>query len=172
MTEACAAIQTIPSTVWRNVSTGISWRSMKGNAKSCSWGVITLEPVLTKGQMSGKKPLKKGPQVVDNKLNMSQWYDLTTKQASRVLSCIGKSVACRLKEVIIPFCSALVRHMWSTVPSSCLPGTRESWAYWSEYRRGPWRLLRVWSTRLNKICECSTMSKFRRDLTNALNSCG
>lgn len=53
---------------------------MKGNAKSCSWGVITLEPVLTEGQTSGKKPLKKGPEVEDNKLNMVDNSDMNSQQ--------------------------------------------------------------------------------------------
>jgi len=40
------------------------------------------------------------------------------------------------KEVILPLCSALVRHIWSIVSHSGLPSTRETWTYWRESNRG------------------------------------
>ncbi|KAK4811754.1 hypothetical protein QYF61_005322 [Mycteria americana] len=50
--------------------------------------------------------------LVDTKLNMNQQCDLTAKKANGVLGCIRRSVASRLREMILPLCSALGRpHM-------------------------------------------------------------
>lgn len=49
---------------------------------------------------------------MDNELPMSQQWDFAAKKISGVPGCIRKSFACRLREVIIPFCSALMKpHM-------------------------------------------------------------
>ncbi|GAB0186244.1 mitochondrial enolase superfamily member 1 [Grus japonensis] len=47
--------------------------------------------------------------LVDTKLSMRQQCALVAKKANSILGCITKSIASRLKEVILPLCSALVR---------------------------------------------------------------
>lgn len=52
----------------------------------------------------------KGPGVlVDTKVNMNQQHDLATKKGNGILGCIRQSIARRLRDVILPLCSALVR---------------------------------------------------------------
>jgi len=47
--------------------------------------------------------------LVNDKLTMIQQCALVAKKASGILRCIKKSVASRLREVLLPLCSALVR---------------------------------------------------------------
>ena len=58
--------------------------------------------------------------MVAAKLDMSQQYALVDQRANCILGCIKNSVASRAREVILPFCSALLRphleydvQMWS-----------------------------------------------------------
>jgi len=56
---------------------------------------------------------------MDTRLNMSQQCALRAKKAKDILVCTGQSIASRLREVILPLCSAVVRpqlehcvHFW------------------------------------------------------------
>jgi len=62
-------------------------------------------------------PEKKDVRVlVDKKLSMTRQCMLATQKASRVLGCIKSSVDRRLREMILPLCSALMRpHLESCV---------------------------------------------------------
>lgn len=61
--------------------------------------------------------------LMDTKLNMNQECAFAAEVANSSLGCISRSVASRLRQVILPLYSALVGHIWSAGFSSGLPST-------------------------------------------------
>lgn len=61
--------------------------------------------------MSWKAAFEEGPGgvLVNNQLSMNQQCALVAKKAKDILGYIRKSFAKRMKEVILPLCSAVVR---------------------------------------------------------------
>lgn len=74
---------------------------------------------------------------LETKLNTSQQYSLMAKVAISLLACIRKSTSSRLRNVILPLYSALVRHDWSAgftsgIPENLgLPCMEQIWTYLS-----------------------------------------
>jgi len=74
--------------------------------------------------------------LVDEKLDMTQKCVLAAQKANRALGCIPSSMGSRVREGILPLCSALVRPPGSPVSSSGALGTGQTWSCWNGSRGG------------------------------------
>lgn len=61
-------------------------------------------------------------------MNMNQQCTLDVMKANSILDCISKSVASRLRKMLIPFCSGLIK----LLPEYCVLCTGEILVNWKE----------------------------------------
>jgi len=118
---------------------------MKGNAKLCPWAGVTLTLQYSPGaeRLESDFAEKDLWVLVDTRLNMSQQCALAAKKASGDLGCMRKSITSMPRQVILPFCSALARHIWSGV-QSWAPQYKTDIGYWNKYSKGTEKPLRAW----------------------------
>jgi len=76
---------------------------------------------------------------VDNRLAVSRQCDLVARKANGILGCIEKSVARRLREVILPSALPGGGHSWSTVFSSGFPSSKKTGISLKQFSGGPQR---------------------------------
>ncbi|KAK4828409.1 hypothetical protein QYF61_026163 [Mycteria americana] len=110
-------------TDWRDESRRALCNSTEGIAKSCIWGGATPCTSTCWGPPGWKAALQKRTWgiLVDPKLNISQEYAPAAKKANGILGCIRRSIASRLKEVILPLYLVLVAlEEYFTFPAAVL----------------------------------------------------
>ncbi|KAJ7410494.1 hypothetical protein BTVI_53281 [Pitangus sulphuratus] len=82
----------------------------KGKFKVLHLGKNNLHQYRLTAHLPGSSSVEKDLRVLmNNKLSMNQQHAPAAKKANDILECIRKSVASRLREVILPLYSALVR---------------------------------------------------------------
>lgn len=74
--------------------------------------------------------------LVANKSNMIQQCTLAAKRANKLIDCIRKSIVSRPKVMILPLCSASVRHSRSTEARPGIPSRKRTMTYWNISREG------------------------------------
>ncbi|GAB0187005.1 hypothetical protein GRJ2_001165800 [Grus japonensis] len=82
--------------------------------------------------------------LMDEKLNMIWQCVLAAQKANHVLGCIKRRVTSRLREVILPPYSAIVKPHLEYY--SGFPNIRRTWICWSESRGGSQIRSKGWST--------------------------
>lgn len=113
----------------------------KRSVEPCHGGEQTHDPEHAGSQQPGKQCGRKGLRGLRGHQVKQELRTPAATAADSLLGFTGKSTAIRLREVTVPLYSALRRYIWSAGSSR-----RETWAYWKESNRRPWRWLRDWST--------------------------
>lgn len=97
---------------WRNGPTGASWRSATAKAKFCHWDGLTpchrtgCSPA---GQTAALWKMTRGP--CGQKVDYESAVCPCSHRGKSILGYMSTSAASSLRVVILPFCSALGRHL-------------------------------------------------------------